>query len=168
MPLNVFHLLQRQRFRNHFHPIHSEKNIKYQLLEKVQFQFQSDIQHRYAACCSHINVFHHLSRVMIQAHTWQRQAVGRALRHETQQFVPIQVRRSRNRQLNEVKAVIHAKLQYSLLDKYFHLSPLGCLAALHTWRRLVTKVGTSKNLLRLQCVISIFFSDWAFLHPELP
>ena len=27
---------------------------------------------------------------MIQAHTWQRQAVGRALRHETQLFVQIQ------------------------------------------------------------------------------
>jgi len=43
--------------------------------------------------------------------------------------------------------------------------PLGSLASLYMWRRLVTKVGTTKNLPRLQRVISITFPDWAFLHP---
>jgi len=38
---------------------------------------------RYAACGSHINEFHDLAQVMIQANTWQRLVVGRALRHET-------------------------------------------------------------------------------------
>ena len=35
------------------------------------------------------------------------------------------------------------------------------------WRRLVTKVGTTKNLPRQQGVKSITFPDWAFLHAEL-
>jgi len=43
----------------------------------------------------------------------------------------------------------------------------GSLAALHIWRSLVTKVGTTKKLPRLQRVISITYPDWAFLHPEL-
>jgi len=34
--------------------------------------------------------------------------------------------------------------------KLFHLSTLGSLAVLHMWRRLVRKVGTTKNLPRLQ------------------
>ena len=138
---------------------------EYQFLQQVQLQFQSHIHYTYAAC-SHINEFHLLARVMIQEHTWQRQAVGRALRHETQQFVPIHVRRSRNRYLNGLKAVIYAKLWESFLDKQFHLSPLGSLASFDTWRRLVTKVGNTKNLPRLQHVTSITFPDWAFLHPE--
>jgi len=37
---------------------------------------------------------------------------------------------------------------------------------LHMWRRLVTKVGTTKNLPRLQSFITITFPGWAFLHPE--
>jgi len=35
------------------------------------------------------------------------------------------------------------------------------------WRRLVTKVETTRNLPRLQRVIYIKFLDWAFLHDEL-
>jgi len=46
------------------------------------------------------------------------------------------------------------------------VSPLGSLASFNMWRRLVTKVGTTKNLPRLQRVIPITFPDWAFLHPE--
>jgi len=75
----------------------------------------------------------------------------------------MQVWRSRNRYLNGVKAVIYTKLQYSLVDIKFHLLPLGSLAALHMWRRLVTNVGSTKNLPSLQRVISITFPDWAFL-----
>ena len=66
-----------------------------------------------------------------------------------------------------MKVVIYGKLQDSLLDKEFHLSPLESLATLHIWRSLETKVGTTKNLPRLQHVISITYPDWAFLHPEL-
>jgi len=52
--------------------------------------------------------------------------------------------------------------------KKFHLSPVWSLAVLHMWRRLVRKVGTTKNLPRLQWIISItfpvglfFISNWA-------
>ena len=41
----------------------------------------------------------------------------------------------------------------------------ACFA--YIYRHLVAKVETTKNLPRLQRVISINFSDWPFLHAEL-
>jgi len=38
---------------------------------------------------------------------------------------------------------------------------------LHIWRHLLTKVGTAKNLPKLQRVISVSFPDWPFLHADL-
>jgi len=43
-------------------------------------------------------------------------------------------------------------------DKYFQLSPLGSLASWRIWRRLATNVWTTKNLPKLQRVISVNFS----------
>ena len=70
----------------------------------------------------------------------------RSSTREKEKLVPIQVWRSRKRQLNGVKSVIYSKLQDNLLDKLFYLSTLGSMAAMHMWRSLVTKVGTTKEL----------------------
>ena len=67
-----------------------------------------------------------------------------------------------NRSLNVVERVRFSTLKDSLLDKYFQLSPLGALASRRTWRCLATKVGTTKNLPRLQRVKSTTFSWLGF------
>ena len=66
-----------------------------------------------------------------------------------------------------MEVIIYGRIQDSLLDKQFHLSPLGSLHALPIWRHLVKKVGSTKNLQKLQRVISVSFPDWPFLHAEL-
>jgi len=53
---------------------------------------------------------------------------------------------------------ISAKLPDRPFNKYFQLSPLGCLASLQTWRHLTTKVGTTKNLPRMQQTRSVTVS----------
>jgi len=83
-------------------------------------------------------------------------------------FETIQVRRSRNSCLKSVKVVIYGRLQDSFLKKLFHLSPLGSLPALHIWRHLVTKVGTTKTLPKLQRVISVPILSGLFFMPNWP
>jgi len=83
-------------------------------------------------------------------------------------FEILHVRRTRNSCLKSVKVVIYGRLQDSLLKKLFHLSPLGSLPALHIWRHLVTKVGTTITLPELQRVISVPFLSGLFFMPNWP
>jgi len=65
---------------------------------------------------------------------------------------------ARIRYLNGVERVRSSTLQESLLNKEIQISPLGALASRRTWKRLATKVSTTKNLPRMQHVRSTTFS----------
>ena len=76
---------------------------------------------------------------------------------------------ARIRSLNGVEGVRSSTLQDSLLNKSFQLPPLGVLVSRRTWKRLATKVWTTKNLPRMQLVRSITVS-WlgfsSYISPE--
>ena len=63
--------------------------------------------------------------------------------------------------------------KWSFMEDYMtvfssNLSSLGSLPALHIWRHLVTKLGTTKNLPKLQRFISVPFLSGLYFMPNWP